>query len=145
MSTKSLFANRLFKPLEEFERLHREFDRLFSADPTLKVRRHGLPALNAWVSEDSAVIESEIPGIKTEDLDISVHGRRLTITGKRESEEGNYLRRERESGEFRRQIELPFAVNAETVEASYDNGVLKVNLPRAESDKPRAIPINHAD
>ena len=145
MPANSLFTNRLFKPLEEFERLHREFDRMFSSDSALKVRRRGLPALNVWTNKESAVVEAEIPGIRTEDLDISVHGRRLTIAGKRQPEEANYLRRERESGEFRRVIELPFAVDGESVEATYDKGLLKVVLPRLESDKPRAITINHPD
>jgi len=58
---------------------------------------------------------------------------------------GNHLRQERETGEFRRTIELPFAVEAESVEASYDKGVLRVSLPRSESDRPRTIPINHAE
>lgn len=145
MPTNSLFTNRLFKPFEDLERLHREFDRLFSPDRALKVKRHGLPALNGWVNEKSVVVESEIPGIKTEDLNISVHGRRLTIAGKREPVKGNHLRQERETGEFRRTIELPFAVEAESVEASYDKGVLRVSLPRSESDRPRTIPINHAE
>jgi HSP20 family protein len=101
------------------------------------------PAVNVWTNEDGAVISAELPGLTPEDIDISVVGKTLTLSGERKAEElgegDRYHRRERGQGKFTRTVELPFTVEAEKVEALFDKGVLQISLPRAEADKPRKI------
>ena len=104
------------------------------------------PTFNVWANEDGAVVTSELPGVKLEDLDITASGKTISIKGARkESSAGEgvrYLRRERPEGEFNRSIALPFQIDAGRVSASLSKGVLEITLPRAESDKPRKITVN---
>jgi HSP20 family protein len=103
------------------------------------------PAMNVWTSEDSAVVTAELPGCNADNLDISVVNETLTVAGSRapeELEEGaTYHRRERSCGGFSRTFQLPFQVDAGQVEATFQNGILQVTLPRAEADKPKKIAI----
>lgn len=106
------------------------------------------PAINVYGNEERLVVTTEIPGLKTADLDITVHGRTLTIAGKRVApelgEDEGYTVSERGIGEFTRAVTLPYEVEPGKVEADYDKGVLTVKLPRVESDKPRRIAIRAA-
>lgn len=107
--------------------------------------RSGYPAFNLWTDDDEAVLSSELPGIKSGDLEITVSGREVTIQGSRAAEtpeKGGYVRRERPEGNFERTFVLPYSINAAGVQAKFANGVLRVTLPRAESDKPRKITVN---
>ena len=107
----------------------------------------GGPVVNAWKDDEKAVVEAELPGVDPKDVDISVRGRKLTITGERKAEELNeeerYHYKERWHGSFTRAFELPFEVDADKVEAGFKHGILTVTLPRAEADKPRKIEITH--
>ncbi len=97
-----------------------------------------------WEYGDHLYAEAELPGLKSEDLDVSVVGGDLTIRGHRGSEpqEGtSYHRRERGTGEFTRVLRLPIEVDADKVEATLTNGVLLVKLPKAESAKPKKIKV----
>lgn len=104
------------------------------------------PALNVWANEDGAMVTSELPGVSIEDIEITASGNGITIKGTRKEgnkEEKNlYLRRERPEGEFTRAIELPFAIESSRIEAKLVHGVLRISLPRAETDKPRKIAVN---
>lgn len=103
------------------------------------------PAFNVWANEEGACVISEIPGVKMEHLEITTSGKTVVIKGTRSEEEGEgrrHLRRERAAGEFNRTIELPFQIDAAKVEAKLANGVLRIELPRAENDKPRKIAID---
>jgi HSP20 family protein len=103
------------------------------------------PSLNVWEHGDALFVEAEVPGLKSDDIDISVVGSDLTIRGSRETkgEEGvAYHRRERSSGQFNRVLRLPVEVDGSKVEATLTHGVLLVKLPKAESAKPRKIKIN---
>ena len=106
------------------------------------------PAVNVYGDEERLVVTSEIPGIKLDDLGITVHGRTLTISGKRlepEIGEGDSCPwNERGHGDFTRSLTLPYAVEPDRVEAEYHKGVLLIKLPRVESDKPRRIAIKAA-
>lgn len=126
----------------QFDRLNREFGRFIG---------HGhqavseFPAFNVWSNDEAAVITSELPGVKMEDLEITVTGNAVGIKGSRKDEapaEGRFARRERPAGEFMRTIELPFQIDASKVEAKLANGMLRVDLPRSEMDKPRKIAIS---
>jgi len=101
------------------------------------------PALNMWANEEKAVVTTELPGITTDDIEISVAGRVLTMRGSREpekTEEGeSYHRRERWYGKFTKTLEMPFPVDPVKVEARFNKGVLSISLPRLEADKPKKI------
>jgi HSP20 family protein len=91
---------------------------------------------------------SEIPGLDIEGLEVSVHGRRLFIKGTRTApdlEEGeSFTWQERGHGEFERTVTLPYEVEADKIEARYDNGLLVVTMPRVEHEKPRKIEVKTA-
>ncbi|HEX4696919.1 MAG TPA: Hsp20/alpha crystallin family protein [Candidatus Udaeobacter sp.] len=103
------------------------------------------PALDLYQSNDNVVAVVELPGMRKEDIDISLHDNTLTISGerKRESKNGeNAERTERYIGTFRRSIALPTRVDANKVSATYENGILKVTLPKAEEAKPKQIQVS---
>jgi HSP20 family protein len=104
--------------------------------------------VDIYATEDAAVVLAALPGVRPEDLDLSVHQNTVTISGtimsvadSAEAKGATWLNRELWSGEFRRSFTLPFAINPELVDASFDQGILKVTLPKAEHAKPRRISI----
>ena len=102
------------------------------------------PAINVWEVGDDLYAEAEVPGVKSEDVDVSVVGGDLTIRGRRGEapEEGTAVhRRERGRGEFTRVLRLPIDVDAAKVEATLKDGVLLVKLPKSEAAKPRKIKV----
>src|SRR5262245_40052215 len=102
-------------------------------------------ALDLYESGDNMVEVVELPGMRKEDIDISLHDGTLTISGerKRESNNGETAQRtERYVGTFRRSITLPTRVNAGKVGATYEDGILKVTLPKAEEAKPKQIQVS---
>lgn len=107
----------------------------------------GYPSLNIWEESEVLHVEAELAGVKSDDLDISVVGKQLAVRGRRGAtapETGSYHRRERAVGEFARTVNLPFEVDADKVEASLVDGVLKLTLPKAEAAKPRKINVNRS-
>jgi HSP20 family protein len=107
----------------------------------------GQPAVNAWDKGEELMVEMELPGVKSEQIDVSVSGDELTIKVDRPeaSEEGViYHRRERPTGSFTRALTLPCAVDAQRVEADLAEGVLTLRLPKAEAAKPRKITVASA-
>src|ERR1043165_7239982 len=98
------------------------------------------PALDLYQSNDNVIAMVELPGMRKEDIEISLHDGTLTIGGERKSETGadgeNATRTERFTGKFRRSITLPTRVDANKVNATYKDGVLTVTLPKAEEAKP---------
>lgn len=132
---------------QEMDQLQREVNRLFDSTNRGRVfNTPTYPAVNIWANQDGQIISAEMPGVDPEEIDIDVTGDALSISGVRKpdeiSKEARYHRRERNYGSFSRTIQLPFMVDTKKVEASFKNGVLFVNLPRAEADKPRKIAIN---
>jgi HSP20 family protein len=132
------------------ERLQREMDRLFSGS-SLDARSYaapGYPPINVWTNQEGAVVTAELPGFVPDDIDISVVGDSLTLSGcchPDELKEGEkYHRRERSYGQFTRTFQLPFQVEAEKVGAIFEKGVLHISLPRAEADKPKKITVKVA-
>lgn len=103
------------------------------------------PALDLYESGDHLVAVVELPGMRKEDIDISLHDGTLTISGerKRESTNGDKAQRtERYFGTFRRSISLPTRVDAGKVSATYQDGILRVTLPKAEEAKPKQIRVS---
>jgi len=136
---------------EEMDKLQKEMNRMFDSAFTNRLNdrplnSHDFPAMNVWTKAESGqVITAEIPGMNVDDLDIKVVGETLTISGSRQvpvdDENVRYHRQERGYGSFTRTIQLPFPIDVDKVEANYEKGVLKIWLPRAESDKPRKITV----
>lgn len=126
-------------PWRMLERLNR------AATQMLAPSTSEFPLVNVWMNEDRAVVTTELPGVESKDVDISVAGKTVTVRGSRSlgdsCKEGCEHRHERWSGNFSRSFELPFVIDQDKVEAKFSRGVLHVTLPRAESDKPRSIPI----
>lgn len=125
----------------EIEHLQRRLDRLFGRSMEMPPVEY--PALNLWSNTEQAVLTAELPGMRQEDIELTVSGSMLTIKGEKkvESEAGEYCRRERASGSFIRTIDLPFQVESDKVNADFKNGILTIKLPRAEADKPRRISV----
>lgn len=124
----------------------REMDRLF-ADLD-RPRPTAFPAVNILADEDGLTVTAELPGIDPDALEISAFRDSLTIRGELpapEEQEGlSWHRRERRSGSFSRTIELPYRIDAESVDASCHDGVLRIALQRPEHDKPRRIEVRTA-
>jgi HSP20 family protein len=124
--------------------LQREINRLFSNVGHSTALDY--PAINVWEKANSLVVTTEVPGMDEENINISVTGTTLTISGMSKADplkEGEtYLRQERELGNFQRNVQLPFQVDSKAVEAKYEKGILKITLPRQKEDLPKKIKIN---
>src|SRR3982751_4711626 len=102
------------------------------------------PALDLYQNSDNVIAVVELPGMRKEDIDISLHDGMLTIAGERRSSWGdgeNAERTERFSGKFRRSITLPTRVDAGKVSATYKDGILTITLPKAEEAKPKKVEV----
>jgi HSP20 family protein len=104
------------------------------------------PAIDVVQDEGDLVVRAELPGVKLEDVDMTVHRGVLTISGKREEqgeeERGGYLVRERRSGSFRRSLQLPEGVNEDSIRARFENGVLEVTIKGAAAAQgPKRIQV----
>ncbi len=108
--------------------------------------RGWIPAIDVFEKDDKFVVKAELPGMKEEDIDVSVVGDTLTIKGEKEMEtetkEEDYYQWERAYGSFYRAIPLPSTVDASKIEASYEDGVLEVTLPKAAEVKPKKITVS---
>jgi HSP20 family protein len=123
---------------EDFENL---FDRFFgrglAGQPSRVFETTWTPSLDFSEDEKNYIVRLEAPGIPKEDLEINLEGQILTLTGRRnfEKEERNeeYFWREREQGRFVRTVRLPSPIDASKVEATYNDGVMTIRLPKSES------------
>jgi HSP20 family protein len=104
------------------------------------------PALDLYQSNDNVIAVVELPGMRKEDIEISLHDGTLTISGERRRENSSNdekaERTERYIGTFRRSIALPTRVDANQVSATYRDGILTVTLPKAEEVKPKQIQVS---
>ncbi len=106
------------------------------------------PAVNLWEEDDCLVAELEVPGVKPDEVDLSVVGGELSLKIERAEppyEEITYHRRERPAGSFTRVLRLPCEVDAGRVAAEMRDGVLTIRLPKAEAARPRKIRVSSAD
>ena len=134
-------------PFQEMLNLRRTVDRLFdnvNPDHEWQPTQWGL-ALDVVENKDEFVVKASIPGINPDDLDISYSDDTLTIKGEiksdKEYQEDQYHLRERRYGSFARSISLPTKIKGDAIEASYQNGVISLRLPKSEEVKPKRIPI----
>ncbi len=130
-------------PFDELKRLQRDMNRLFNG---YSQGTDVFPAINVWTSEENVVLSAELPGVDPESIDIEVRENVLILQGERKPEdlgsEAVCHRAERGVGRFSRSLRLPYEVENDKIKARFKNGVLNIELPRAESSKPRKIAIN---
>jgi HSP20 family protein len=137
--------------------MYHPLDALFDLQRALEARRDSdwlqgttagagaYPPINVFQQGDSLVAILEVPGLNKDELDIQAKNNTIRISGKKTIAypEGVSLhRRERLTGSFDRTISVPMEINTDGIKAEYRDGVLALFIPRAESDKPRAIRIN---
>ncbi len=133
---------------EEMDRMKRDMDRLFGnigGRGFQSLKAGVFPLLNLTEDKDKYYVRAELPGMKSEDLDIQITGKTLSISGERkiaeEDSNAKYHRRERDAGRFSRLISLPGEIDADKVEAAMSDGVLTITISKAEAAKPRQITV----
>jgi len=143
----------VWDPFRQLSTLRDEIDRLFESPLSPGLGETAQPLLSGWVpavdffeDKDNFIVKAELPGMKKEEIDISLHDGVLSLSGERKSDEkyesAETFRSERFLGRFQRSLALPAGVQAEKVQASYKDGVLTVTLPKAEEAKPKQIKVN---
>ena len=139
----------LAQAFDRFAALRDEMDRLFDGSFGPIFRTPGsfsrwAPALDLYQDNDQFTVLAELPGMKKEDIELSLQTGVLTISGerKRESKSEEGYRNERFFGRFQRSVTLPTSVDGNKVKATYQDGILKVALPKAEEAKPKQIDVS---
>ena len=143
------WKNDVFNPFAEFDQLQDEINRVFnySRSPVNQglFDRTASPAIDVVEDKDGFTVLCDLPGVKLEDLDISVAQDVLTIKGEKAGEktdsESKVYKKETWEGSFQRTLALPASVDGSKVEASFKDGVLKISLPKREEVKPKQISI----
>jgi len=135
-------------PFTAVEPLSDAMDRLFPGS-LLPAWRRGLSgvdaALDMYETDEAVVVKASVPGVKPEDVEVSVVGDTLTIRGEIKADEkvenGQYLCRELARGRFARSVSLPGLVQADKAKAEFENGILTIQVPKAEEAKPKVIKV----
>lgn len=123
------------------------FDRVFEdffKSPVRDDRRLAYPPLNLSSDDENFYVRAEVPGVKIEDIEITLTDKTLVLKGERRPVEGKFYRQERATGVFHRVVNIATPVDRDAVKASITDGVLTVTLPKAEEVKPRNIAIEAA-
>jgi HSP20 family protein len=137
-------------PFGEMVYLRQAMDHLFDESfprPWGLVHRDGetFVPLDVYETEDELVVKASLPGVKSEDVDVSITGDTLSIKGEFKSEEEtkkpSYYCQERRYGSFHRAVTLPTQVESDKAEAVFEHGILTLTMPKAEAAKPRTIKI----
>jgi HSP20 family protein len=144
-----------WEPVRELNTIQSEMNRLFNTffdSPTpgngvaSHTQRRWIPAMDLVESADEFVLRADLPGLTEQDVKIELEDNVLTVSGERKAEheerKEGYYRVERSSGTFSRSLTLPEGVDAESVKASFENGVLEVRIPKPEQRKPRKVAIS---
>jgi len=144
------WRNRDLEPVGTFDRLQEQINELFEDFP-LWPTTHGLfdqavsPAMDVIESPDGYSLECELPGMDQKDIDVSIASGVLTIKGEKKNEQESkgrrIYRKETWEGSFQRTLSLPQNVDADKVDASYKDGVLRISLPKTETAKPKRIEL----
>lgn len=110
--------------------------------------RHVSPPVAIWETEDGFEVDVEVPGVSADDLDVSVHGKRVTLKGERKAaqrENATMLRQEWGAYEFERTFELPVDIDGQGLEAKLDQGILHLTLPKSPGHKPQKVKVLPAE
>jgi HSP20 family protein len=142
-----------YDPFRDLRTLQEEVNRLFSSNLTRGFGEEGIgrgawnPSVDIYENKDQIILEAELPGMKQDDFELTVENNVITLRGERQfekkEESDNYHRVERSYGSFTRSFTLPQTVSAEGATAEYNNGVLRVALPKREETKARRIQVNN--
>ncbi len=127
--------NNFLTPFNAFEQLAKEMQ-LLSGE-----RAEGNVAVNSWINDDKVKLDIQVPGFSQKDLNVDLHNDVLTIKGEKKEEEQEEGSERKVYQSFTRHFHLPYRVNPDEVSAKVENGILSVELPREEKDKPRKIAI----
>jgi HSP20 family protein len=136
---------RIRSPWEELHRMRQQLDQMFDDTPSQRASAGVFPLINLTEDKDNYYVRAELPGVKSDELDIQVTGNNLAISGERKiaaQEDARYHRREREAGTFSRIIGLPGEVDTDKVEAHLENGILSIVVSKAEIAKPKQISVS---
>ena len=145
--TLARWTGRNWSPFRELQRLQNEMERVFGFAPA---RGRGgeiaiSPDVDVFIREGNLIVKADLPGVKKEDVDVSLSENLLTIRASRkeehETKEGEYHRYERSWGSFERTIELPHRVDSSKVDAKFTDGVLEITLPIHEEAKAKQISV----
>ena len=140
-------------PLRDMAMLHNRFNRFFDDDFYALGRENDELAMTSWHpvvdiydNDNNIVIKAELPGMDKKDIVIDLKDRVLTLKGERsfenEVKEENYYKRERTFGKFNRAFTLPVGLNPDKIKADFKDGVLKIDIPKPEEEKPKQITIH---
>jgi len=135
----------VFDPFRELQDIERRIGAVLGVNKPVQKVESFTPAVNEKVDEKGYYLEIDLPGVKKEDIDISVNEGILTITGERKlekkEEKENYTRIESFFGRFERAFKLPPDADLDNVEAKYENGVLKIFIPRKQKPEGKKIEV----
>ena len=150
MAQYSLYRPWAAEPWSVLEQLRREMDaarRFGGGVPAMPNEWQGVfPAVNLYETSDAYLLTAELPGIGPDDIEVSLQGPTVTLSGERKidystQKDVSLHRRERQAGSFRRAFQLPTAIDGDKVEAAHKNGVLMLRLPKTPEHQPRQIPV----
>jgi HSP20 family protein len=140
-----------FSPFRQMDRFRREvddlFDRFFNGGSITPRQAHEFwnPSVESFVEDGTMVIRADLPGVEPQNVDVSVTGNTLTISGSREAtkeeKERDYMYREMSYGSFERTMPLPAGIDRDSIKASYNNGVLELRMPLPKELTSRKVPI----
>jgi len=144
-----------WEPARELQTLQQEVNRLFGAAfdsgavGNDEITRSWIPAMDLVEEEEHFVLRAALPGVEEDSINVELQDNVLTISGEREPEhraqDGGYQLLERAWGAFSRSLTLPEGIDPESIQASFNNGVLEVRVPKPEERKPRRVAINVGD
>jgi len=139
----------LMQMREEMDRMFNQFLRRGEGEEATLAQGLWAPPVDIYETDDAFMLKAELPGFTKEDVSIEIHENRLIIRGERkretEAKEDQYHRLERAYGRFERAFWLPTTVDAEHIQATFNNGVLELRLPKSPAAKPKQIPITEAE
>jgi HSP20 family protein len=137
-----------WRPFREMDDWQRQMEDFFGRSlMRMPIAEKGwMPSVDIFEKDDKFVVKAELPGMKEEDIDVSIVGDDLVIRGEKKTEsevkEENYYRQERSYGSFYRSIPLPSTVDASKIEANTEDGVLEVTLPKVAEVKPKKVAVS---
>lgn len=113
--------------------------------PVVTLRTDFMPRVEMYEEKDELVVKAELPGVRKEDLDISINGDVLSLKAEKKqekvAEEAGYYLCERSFGQYSRSVSLPFAIDTGKTSATFENGILEIRLAKAEEAKPKQIEV----
>ena len=140
-----------YEPFHEIVNFREAIDRLFEDSFVTPPRMLGglrgekIPAIDMYQTKNDVVVKSALPGIKPDEVDITIDGNTLIIKGEtkadEEVKEEDYIYREHRHGSFRRMLTIPDGLDTDKAESTFDDGVLTVTVPKLEKSKPKQIKV----